>query len=94
MKVSSAKIYTGKDRTEILKEIEDDFLTRFDYKVDPNYMRSILEDELINAYLNRTYMRKDFMDAIIYAIANIETNNAIVMKLIQNPDILNYIKNG
>ena len=94
MKVSSAKIYTEKDRTEILKEIEDDFLTRFDYKVDPNYMRSILEDELINAYLNRTYMRKDFMDAIIYAIANIETNNAIVMKLIQNPDILNYIKNG
>jgi len=94
MRVSSAKVYTKKSREEILKEIEDDFLTRFDYKVDPDYMRSILEDELINAYLNRTYMRKDFMDAIIYAIANIETNNAIVMKLMQNPDILNYIKNG
>ena len=71
MRVSSAKVYTEKSREEILEEIKSDFFNRFDIETnDPNEAIKILEDELINAHLNRTYMKKDFMDAIVFAITS------------------------
>ena len=73
MRVTSSNIYTEKDREEILEEIKSDFFDRFDIEDnDPKEAIKILEDELINAYLNRTYMRKDFMDAIVYAITSMQ----------------------
>ena len=73
MRVTSSNIYTGKDREEILEEIKSDFFNRFDIEAnDPKEAIKVLEDELINAHLNRTYMRKDFMDAIVYAITSMQ----------------------
>lgn len=71
MKVGSSKIYTDKDREEILEEINSDFFNRFDAEVnDPNEAIKILEDEMINAHLNRTYMKRKTMDAIVFAITS------------------------
>lgn len=73
MRVTSSNIYTEKNREEILEEIKSDFFNRFDIEDnDPKEAIKILEDELINAHLNRTYMRKDFMDAIVYAITSMQ----------------------
>lgn len=74
MRVTSSNIYTVKDREEILEEIKSDFFNnRFDIETnDPNEAIKILEDELINAHLNNTYMRKDVMDAIVYAITSMQ----------------------
>lgn len=72
MRVSSSNVYTEKSREEILEEIKSDFFNRFD--IEANDLKEeaikILEDELINAHLNRTYMKRKTMDAIVFAITS------------------------
>lgn len=73
MRVSSAKVYTEKDREEILEEINSDFFNRFDVEAnDPKEAIKILEDELINAHLNNNYMKRKTMDAIVIAITSMQ----------------------
>lgn len=74
MRVSSAKVYTEKDREEILEEINSDFFNRFDIQANDQKSEAIkiLEDELINAHLNNNYMKRKTMDAIVLAITSMQ----------------------